>query len=539
MCGFVGRLNLADRPNEPGPVPLTRALSFLKRRGPDSWHHWQTPDTRVQLLHVRLAIVDQDERARQPFEDSVSGLTVVFNGEIYNYQQLRRELSDYPFRTTSDTEVLLAAFARWGAAGLKKLRGMFACAIVDAAARRVILVRDPIGKKPLYWARWPGGVWFGSSVLAMAATCVQPTALRPDLLTDYWRFSYIPPDQALLAGCAALAPGEILELDFEGDRRGRMTCRPEPESFPAMGREEIRERLADLIQESVARRLHNNPRPVGLLSGGIDSTVVARAMGRARGSAITLRSMVPLTLDEKYARYAAWRMGIPLDLVSARLYRLEDEVAWALDLQDEPLGMISFFPLALLIKRAKTYGKILLTGDGADEVFLGYGRPADWTDPTRGAGEYGSRELGLAVGPPLPCWFSPWGRWAAGHSLLGHMFTKVDRAVGRAGGGGALSAGGLGFDGLRSLPFAGTIVFRRPLQGSAQGAITGLARVVRGEAEAGVSLPLALGLGRATLRGIARAGHTREHRGVRGEGSRGASASALPLVFPGHFEAFS
>ncbi len=103
-------------------------------------------------------------------------------------------------------------------------------------------------------------------------------------------------------------------------------------------------------------------------------------------------------------------------------------MAWALDLQDEPLGMISFFPLALLIKRAKDYGKILLTGDGADEVFLGYGQPNDWTEPMRGADEYDPCELEVNVGPALPSWFSPWGRWSAGHSLLGHMFTKVDRA---------------------------------------------------------------------------------------------------------------
>ena len=114
-----------------------------------------------------------------------------------------------------------------------------------------------------------------------------------------------------------------------------------------------------------------------LLSGGVDSTLVTQGMWQAGGgSAITLRSLVPFTLDEKYARYAARRIGLKLDMVSARTNRMADEVAWALDLQDEPLATMSFFPLALLIRQAKAYGKILLTGDGADEVFLGYGRPS-------------------------------------------------------------------------------------------------------------------------------------------------------------------
>jgi asparagine synthetase B (glutamine-hydrolysing) len=107
---------------------------------------------------------------------------------------------------------------------------------------------------------------------------------------------------------------------------------------------------------------------------------------------------------------------------------MEDEIEWALDLQDEPLAVMAFYPLALLIKRAKDYGKVLLTGDGADEVFYGYGKPHDWVDPTRGRAEYRGGDCSVVVGPPSPSWLSPWGQWAVGHCLLGHMFTKLDRA---------------------------------------------------------------------------------------------------------------
>jgi asparagine synthetase B (glutamine-hydrolysing) len=193
--------------------------------------------------------------------------------------------------------------------------------------------------------------------------------------------------------------------------------------------EEVREAIADLLRRSVARRMHNNPHPVSLLSGGIDSTIVTAGMWQvAQGSAITLGSLIPRGLDEKYARYAARRIGIPLQVVPTRIRRVEEEVAAALDLQDEPLGMISFFPLVLLLQVAKSYGKILLTGDGGDEIFMGYGTPHDWTNPRNGSDRFGPRERGVTVGLPAPAWASPWGQHAVGHSLLGHMFTKLDRA---------------------------------------------------------------------------------------------------------------
>ncbi|HEV3115570.1 MAG TPA: asparagine synthase C-terminal domain-containing protein, partial [Gemmataceae bacterium] len=151
------------------------------------------------------------------------------------------------------------------------------------------------------------------------------------------------------------------------------------------------------------------------------------------GAALTLGSFIPLGLDEKYARYAAWRLGIPLEVLPRRIPRLDEEVVWALDLQDEPMGMISFFPLALLLKRAKSYGKILLTGDGGDEVFLGYGKPGDWTNADQGSSEYSMADRSVVVGVPAPKWMSPWGQYMVGHSLLGHMFPKLDRAAAEQG----------------------------------------------------------------------------------------------------------
>ena len=152
-------------------------LAFLSRRGPDSSQRRATTDGRVEFLHARLAIVDRSAGAHQPLVDPESGVMVAFVGEIYNYEELRRELADYPFRTKSDTEVLLAGYVRHGIRWFERLRGMFAVAIADERRHRLFLVRDPVGKKPLFAARWKDGIYFGTTVLAMACGTAEPVRL--------------------------------------------------------------------------------------------------------------------------------------------------------------------------------------------------------------------------------------------------------------------------------------------------------------------------------------------------------------------------
>jgi asparagine synthase (glutamine-hydrolysing) len=401
----------------------------MQRRGPDASSYWQSSDGRVSLFHTRLSIVDESASAHQPFSERKRGLTIAFNGEIYNYADLRSQLTGYPFRTNSDTEVLLAVFAEWGVEGFTRLRGMFACVLIDERAQRVFLVRDPVGKKPLYLARWRSEVLFGSSALGLVQSAKCPGALREDLALPYWEHGYIPPHESLLKGCQPLMPGEVLILDWEGKLSGRASC--QPKVSPAMARSfpEACVQVNELLTRSVVHRLHNNPNPVCLLSGGVDSTIVALEMRKLGvGSAITLGSLIPLGQDEKYARYAAWRLGTPLTVLPMKRRRIEEDVHWALDLQDEPLGMISFLPLALLIRTAKSYGKVLLTGDGGDETFLGYGRAAQWTDRSQGAERYPLAEQQIEVGMAPPEWMSPWGKCTIGHALLGHHFPKLDRA---------------------------------------------------------------------------------------------------------------
>jgi asparagine synthase (glutamine-hydrolysing) len=433
MCGFIGRVN------NYGPIfakqyPLAAGLESLVRRGPDSIKEWCSEDGRVELLFARLAIVDTDSRAHQPLTDEQRGITIAFVGEIYNYLELKDKLLNYSFKSASDTEVLLALFALYGLEGFRWLRGMFALSIVDERSKRVYLIRDPIGKKPLFIARWQDNVLFGSSVLALAAVNKKEVRINSDILDYYWKNSFITPYSAAISGVTPVLPGQILELDWYGTllREGRI----EPEKLHIYNGEpldEVKETVKLLLENSVKRRLINNPKPTVLLSGGIDSTLVCAILNKIYNKentknelqVISLKSFIPLLNDEFYARFAAWKIGIRLRLASPTTIRLGDTIVRALDLQDEPLGIISFFLLERLVNAASCYGKILLTGDGGDEVFLGYGKVADWYD-----GKILERKdkIQYRYGPEIPSWMSEWARKTVTDVLIGHMLTKVDRA---------------------------------------------------------------------------------------------------------------
>src|SRR5882724_1862472 len=218
MCGFIGRIRNPESGYQ--PPSLSTSLPFLGRRGPDSHREWKSDNGSVELLHVRLAIVDTDSRAHQPYTVAEHGITVVFNGEIYNYEELRKELSDFQFNTTSDTEVVGVLFAKHGIKGLQRLRGMFSMAIVDSRSRRVFLVRDPIGKKPFFLADLPSGKYFGSSILPLVAASGDAQQIDSSVLEYFWEEGYMPPNASALKGFKPLSPGQVIELDFNGNIRG-------------------------------------------------------------------------------------------------------------------------------------------------------------------------------------------------------------------------------------------------------------------------------------------------------------------------------
>ena len=413
-------------------VDLERGLPWIGRRGPDGHHVWSSADGNVSLLHCRLAIVDTDPRADQPFRDKNRGSP---SPSMEKFTIIGSSDGNFPtihFTSESDTEVIIAAYVAHGVDGFKQLSGMFAFVLVDEA-RDSLLVRDAVGKKPLFVRRAGGALLFGSSVLPLVA-CGGDVKLNCDVAQFYWMRGYVCPDASAIDNARPILPGEVLKLDWQGDEIGRQRCEPAPALvYQGEGVEEVRRNIADLLTEAVSRRLENNPDPVALLSGGVDSTVVtsvARDLVARSGrpkplKVLTLRSLIPFSQDEFYARYAARRFGLRLEIVSPGKGRFFDAIARAFSVQDEPLGMPAYFLLHQMVEAAAQHGRVLLTGDGGDEVFLGYRPPADWRSLNLPTGE---ESPFVKVGPGPSDWMAPWARDVTGNTLLGHMFAKADRA---------------------------------------------------------------------------------------------------------------
>lgn len=431
MCGFSGRI----LPNDLGSVhSLALGLPWLAQRGPDSQREWISKNGRVHLLHARLAIVDKTESAHQPLSSPNGKVTIAFVGEVYNHRELRRTLTDYRFETQSDTEVLLALYTRFGVAGFSQVKGMAVCAVVDEDKGRVALFRDAVGKKPLFYARWAGQLVFGTSLIPLIAPAGGAVEVRESAGAEYWRNSLVDPTGSVFSGAEPVLPGHALTFDFDGELVA--SERISPSSLEAIENEsDARAHLSDLLHQAVRRRLEDNPSPCLMLSGGIDSTVLAvvfAAEAAALGlkpQAVTLGSVVPFMNDEPYARYAARRIGLPLTRVKAapifaNSSRLADDIFAAIARQDEPLGMLSYFSRFKLIEQVRSVSRIVLTGDGGDEVFLGYSQTSRWVKAPNEVVPNDS----IVTGPTLPSWMSSWGRSQNSVSLVGHNFSVLDRA---------------------------------------------------------------------------------------------------------------
>ena len=283
MCGFIAAVARLGTAIE--TTALKRALDQMHRRGPDAEGIWQEPG--VQLGHRRLAILDLDMRANQPMHSDCDRYVIVFNGEIYNFHALRSDLiaKGMQFHTTSDTEVLLALFAREGAAMLSRLRGMFAFVIWDRTTRRAFAARDPYGIKPLYWAQTTNGVLLASQVQALLATGLIARTPCARGQASFWLLGSVPEPhtwyqdiQALQAGhCAWIEEGRMGQPQRWWDVAN--AWRTAPTTPPPLG--EVRERARAALRESVKAHLVADV-PVGVfLSGGIDSGVLAGLMVEA------------------------------------------------------------------------------------------------------------------------------------------------------------------------------------------------------------------------------------------------------------------
>lgn len=380
MCGLAGVLSLEGGP--PSPEVLERMAAALRHRGPDACgaHLDDRGAPSVALVHRRLSIIDLSESANQPLANEDGSVVVALNGEIYNFQELRRGLEGrHAFRSRGDTEVIAHLYEERGHEAIAALDGMFALALWDARRRRLLLARDRFGKKPLYY--WSDGTRFvfGSEIKALLAAGV-PAGFADENLAEYLAFGYVPTPRTLFRGILKLPPASMMAVDANGAHE------PRPYwdlAVPQAGEErrvtsaEARARVEALLTEAVQKRLVADV-PLGvLLSGGVDSSVAAALMARlvpGRVKTFTVGFEGDAFFDERpYAERVARAIGAEhhASVVKPQAAELIETL---LHHHDEPFGDSSALPTYLVAREARRHVTVVLNGDGGDEVFAGYDR---------------------------------------------------------------------------------------------------------------------------------------------------------------------
>ncbi|MBU0516626.1 MAG: asparagine synthase (glutamine-hydrolyzing) [Proteobacteria bacterium] len=364
ICGFVGR-------GDEGV--LAAMVDALAHRGPDDRGVYFDPEARIGLGHTRLSIIDPSPSGHQPMATADGDVWITYNGELYNHLELRRVLEDkYRFQSRCDTETLLWAYVEWGPACLERCNGMFALAVWDARVGRLWLARDRLGIKPLYYWTQGENFRFASEVKALAAAPDFRPELDAQAADCFLRLRYVRQPRTLLSGVQALEPGRTLTWE-----RGRSKV----QSYWCLDwgrrdvtdRDEAAERFEGLLSDSVRLRLMSDV-PLGtFLSGGLDSTTItALAAGHASGPVQTFSVGFEGAPGElPFAEEAARLLGAGHDPL---LCRVDDflqlpEVVAAMDL---PVGDAVIVPMYLLSRRARESVKTVLTGEGADELLMGY-----------------------------------------------------------------------------------------------------------------------------------------------------------------------
>jgi asparagine synthase (glutamine-hydrolysing) len=406
MCGIAGLFH-PDVPKPVDPARIRAMADTLAHRGPDGSGVWTAPG--VGLGHRRLSIIDLEGGA-QPMRSADGELAITYNGEIYNFREVRAELEQagHAFATHSDTEVILAAWRQWGPSCLARFNGMFAFALYDAAEDALFLARDRLGVKPLYLAALPdGALIFGSELKALLADPRLRRAPDPNAVEDFLALGYVPDDACLVAGVRKLAAGHYLLV-----RRGRPVPAPVrwwdvDFSNPSTARTaSLEEELVERLREAVRSRMVADVPLGAFLSGGVDSSAVVAFMAEASRKPVETCAIGFDEADHDETRYAAmvadrFATAHRTRTVAADDFSLIDVLA---DSFDEPFADASAIGTYRVSQLARERVKVALSGDGADEAFAGYRRYRLFSneDRVRRLLPHGARGAVGAVGAVYP-----------------------------------------------------------------------------------------------------------------------------------------
>ena len=420
MCGIVGRLNFDGSPVD--VAELSAARDKLSNRGPDGAGTWA--EYSVGLAHRRLSILDLSDRGAQPMRSADGSLVITYNGEIYNFRDVREQLLavGHRFATQTDTEVILAAYREWGMDCLQRFNGMFAFGLWDADRRSLFLARDRIGVKPLYYSLDRRRVAFGSTLKAITAFGDVSREIAPEAMDLFFQMAYIPAPHSIYRAVHKLEPGTWLECAADGTTHARRYWSLAPRGTALATSGSAADELESLLDSSVRYRLISDV-PVGaFLSGGIDSSTVVALMCRNTDTVRTFTiGFGEAKFDESsHARDVAHHLGTRHEEL---ILRPQDLLAIAEDVPthyDEPFADVSAIPSLALAKLARTDVTVALSGDGGDELFAGYpyyGLLAR-LDPWRRRAAFAARFLRAAPALRLP------HRPAIGLAALGQAGTN-------------------------------------------------------------------------------------------------------------------
>jgi asparagine synthase (glutamine-hydrolysing) len=370
MCGIAGFARAGQGGAVPGEDVLRRMCDTIAHRGPDD--EGLMCDGRVGLGMRRLSVIDIEGGA-QPIANEDGSVVTVFNGEIYNFRELRSELeaAGHVFRTHTDTEVIVHGYEQWGDEFLARLNGMFAIAVYDRRNARLLLARDPIGIKPLYYAWTPDCLVWGSEIKALLASGRVARDLDLDALGQFIAWEYCPGEMTLLKSVRKLLPGRVLSLDLATGRREIRRYWHLPEPGDADGRDDAYwlDRVDDALRTAVRRQLVSDVPLGAFLSGGVDSSLITAAMGDAITFSIGFED--PTYNELEHSTRVARHLGVRhvTEIIDADALDLFDHL---MHFMDDPIGDSSIFPTYLVSRLARQHVTVSLSGDGGDELFGGY-----------------------------------------------------------------------------------------------------------------------------------------------------------------------
>ncbi|OUV22190.1 MAG: asparagine synthase (glutamine-hydrolyzing) [Gammaproteobacteria bacterium TMED95] len=394
MCGIIGAVNFNDEDLGISQSALSKQMSIMGYRGPDAQEQWHHPSHPVRFGHLRLSILDTRPEGNQPMhlETDAGTLSMVFNGEVYNYVEIREELEaltvnsrpKYTFKTTTDSEVILAAYAEWGGGCVDKFNGMFAIAIYNDKTRSLFLLRDRIGIKPLYYALTDDGIIFGSEVKAIRPLLKTLPSLQLPQIKSYMQYGYGIGEDTCDDSIKRLLPGHAMTINSCGNVIYRYWKNKRPSkggNLSRLGYDEAVAKARDIFDDSLRLRLRADVDIGVFLSGGLDSSAVVAGLHKLIGDKRQIKTFsVKYDIGEYgkgydesvYAQQVSRMFNTDHHTYTMTAEDFESYIPEYVRTMDEPVTEAAAISLHFVSELAKKHVTVVLSGEGADEIFGGY-----------------------------------------------------------------------------------------------------------------------------------------------------------------------